>query len=180
MQKDFSAEVASDAKKVPRRIAFIKARTAARVKESDEEMAMTFPSLVVKEIIAFEIMVIVLTLVSLFVDAPLEWIANAEHTPNPAKAPWYFLGLQELLHYFPPVVGGVILPMLAVVVTVGSLLSFILLLFEVYVMLVPTLVIIGCMLMPYISRKETGSIGWLGSRSLSGGRLTRFLPFAVF
>jgi len=107
MQKDFSAEVASDAKKVPRRIAFIKARTAARVKESDEEMAMTFPSLVVKEIIAFEIMVIVLTLVSLFVDAPLEWIANAEHTPNPAKAPWYFLGLQELLHYFPPVVGGV-------------------------------------------------------------------------
>ncbi|OGU32986.1 MAG: hypothetical protein A2X67_01865 [Ignavibacteria bacterium GWA2_55_11] len=208
MQKDFSAEVASDAKKVPRRIAFIKARTAARVKESDEEMAMTFPSLVVKEIIAFEIMVIVLTLVSLFVDAPLEWIANAEHTPNPAKAPWYFLGLQELLHYFPPVVGGVILPMLAVValvvipyfrvnvkreglwkddirhtfvvlVTVGSLLSFILLLFEVYVMLVPTLVIIGCMLIPYISRKETGSIGWLGSRSLSWWIMTWFVTIAV-
>src|SRR3990172_3338645 len=78
-------------------------------------MVMTFPNLVVKEIIAFQVMVIVLVLISLFVDAPLEWIANPDHTPNPAKAPWYFLGLQELLHYFPPVVGGVILPALAVV-----------------------------------------------------------------
>src|SRR3972149_10796013 len=115
MQKDISVEASSDAKKVPKRIAFIKARTAARVRKEDEEMAMTFPNLVVKEIIAFEVMVIVLALISLFVDAPLEWIANPEHTPNPAKAPWYFLGLQELLHYFPPVVGGVLLPALAIV-----------------------------------------------------------------
>jgi hypothetical protein len=35
-------------------------------------------------------------------------------TPNPAKAPWYFLGLQELLHYFPPVVGGVLIPTMVV------------------------------------------------------------------
>jgi len=48
-------------------------------------------------------------------DAPLEGIANPLETPNPAKAPWYFLGLQELLHYFPPVVAGVLIPTLVVI-----------------------------------------------------------------
>jgi hypothetical protein len=84
-------------------------------------MVMTFPNLVIKEIVAFEIMIIVLAVISLLVDAPLEWIADPEHTPNPAKAPWYFLGLQELLHYFPPVVGGVILPALAIIALIDSL-----------------------------------------------------------
>lgn len=208
MQKDIRVEATSDAKKVPKRIAFIKARTAARVRKEDEEMTMTFPNLVIKEIIAFEIMVILLALISLFVDAPLEWIANPEHTPNPAKAPWYFLGLQELLHYFPPVVGGVILPALAVValivipyfrvnikrdglwkenvkqtfialVTIGSFLSLMLLLFKVYAMLLPTLIVVGCMFIPYFSRKETGTAGWLGSRSLSWWIMTWFIVIVV-
>ena len=208
MQKDIRVEATSDAKKVPKRIAFIKARTAARVRKEDEEMTMTFPNLVVKEIIAFEVMVIVLALFSLFVDAPLEWIANPEHTPNPAKAPWYFLGLQELLHYFPPVVGGVILPALAVIalivipyfrvnikreglwkenvkqtfivlVTAGSFLSLVLLLFRVYAMLIPTLLVMVCMLIPYFSRKETGIAGWLGSRPLSWWIMTWFVVIVV-
>src|SRR5204862_6125727 len=51
-------------------------------------------------------------------DAPLEGIANPLETPNPAKAPWYFLGLQELLHYFPPIVAGVLLPGLVVLALV--------------------------------------------------------------
>ena len=55
-----------------------------------------------------------LVLLSLFWDAPLEGLADPMQTPNPAKAPWYFLGLQELLHYFPPVVGGVLIPTLVV------------------------------------------------------------------
>lgn len=208
MQKDIRVETGTDAKKVPKRIAFIKARTAARVRKEDEEMAMTFPDLVIKEVIAFEVMVIILALVSLFVDAPLEWIANPEHTPNPAKAPWYFLGLQELLHYFPPVVGGVILPALAVIalivipyfqvnikreglwkenvketflvlVAVGSFLSLVLLLFKVYAMLIPTLLVLGCMVIPYFSRKETGVAGWLGSRPLSWWIMTWFVVIVV-
>lgn len=208
MQKDIRVEAAADATKVPKRIAFIKARTAARVRKEDEEMAMTFPHLVVKEIIAFEVMIIVLALLSLFVNAPLEWIANPEHTPNPAKAPWYFLGLQELLHYFPPVVGGVILPALAVIalivipyfrvnikreglwkgtvkrtfivrVAVGGLLALVLLLFKVYAMLVPTLLVAGCMLIPYFSRKETGIAAWLGLRPLSWWIMTWFVVNVV-
>ena len=47
-------------------------------------------------------------------NAPLEGLADPSHTPNPAKAPWYFLGLQEMLHYFPPVVAGVLVPGLVV------------------------------------------------------------------
>jgi menaquinol-cytochrome c reductase cytochrome b/c subunit len=109
-EKDFAVEPSSNAKKVPKRIAFIKPRTSARVRREEEEMVMTVPNLVVREIIAFEILVVVLAILSLAFNAPLEWIASSQHTPNPAKAPWYFLGLQELLHYFPPIVAGVILP----------------------------------------------------------------------
>src|SRR5436190_19607975 len=55
------------------------------------------------------------TILSITIDAPLREPANPNVTPNPAKAPWYFLGLQELLHYFPPVVAGVLLPALVVI-----------------------------------------------------------------
>ena len=50
---------------------------------------------------------IALVWIALIFNAPLEGLADPSHTPNPAKAPWYFLGLQEMLHYFPPVVAGV-------------------------------------------------------------------------
>jgi quinol-cytochrome oxidoreductase complex cytochrome b subunit len=59
-----------------------------------------------------------MALLSLLLDSPLEGIADPTSTPNPAKAPWYFLGLQELLHYFPPVVAGVLIPGLVVVAMV--------------------------------------------------------------
>lgn len=205
---DFRIEKTSDAKKVPKRIAFIKRRTAARVRKEEEELVMTVPHLVVREAVAFMVMIIVLALLSLFFNAPLEWVANPEHTPNPAKAPWYFLGLQELLHYFPPVVAGVILPTLVVLALVAIpyfrvnvkleglwkehrqstlviLLSFVtglsilLLLYQVYAMLVPTLLVAGFMLVPYFIRKETGFIGWLGSRPLTWWIMTWFVVIVV-
>ena len=58
-------------------------------------------------------------LLALLWDAPLEGLADPMQTPNPAKAPWYFLGLQELLHYFPPVVAGVLIPTLVVLALVA-------------------------------------------------------------
>jgi hypothetical protein len=64
--------------------------------------------------IAIELLAIAQVTDSLIWNAPLEGLADPMHTPNPAKAPWYFLGLQELLHYFPPVVAGVLIPTLVV------------------------------------------------------------------
>lgn len=171
-------------------------------------MVMTVPNLVAREIIAFEVLVIVLALLSLMFNAPLEWIANPEHTPNPAKAPWYFLGLQELLHYFPPIVAGVILPTIVVIalivipyvpinlkregmwksrqrktlavlaVSVG-IVSAVLLMYNVYAMVIPTWLVTILMVIPYFSRKETGFTGWLGSRSLSWWIMTWFVVIVV-
>ena len=61
-------------------------------------------------VIALEVAFLLLMWISLLANAPLEGIADPMHTPDPAKAPWYFLGLQELLHYFPPMVAGVLIP----------------------------------------------------------------------
>ena len=113
--KPFVVEKNSDAQSVPRRIALIRRETPARILEEREETVMTAPHLLLREVILVQICVVALALVSLLFDAPLEAIADPYRTPNPAKAPWYFLGLQELLHYFPPVVAGVLLPMLAVI-----------------------------------------------------------------
>jgi hypothetical protein len=105
--------------RLPRRIALISRSTPAQFAAGDEKMVMTFPHLVVRELIALEIMLVGLGLLSIFYDAPLESLANPNKTPNPAKAPWYFLGLQELLHYFPPVVAGVLVPALVVIALVA-------------------------------------------------------------
>jgi cytochrome b/b6/petD-like protein len=99
----------------PWRVALVRPDRRPAVREGDERYVTTFPHLVVREVILFQIVVIALSLTAIFFDAPLESIANPLETPNPAKAPWYFLGLQELLHYFPPVVAGVLLPALVVI-----------------------------------------------------------------
>lgn len=113
--KDFIAGVDSDQRRSPTRVVFVTRRTSAQVKANYEEEVQTYPEVLFRVVLAIEILAIVLVVVALLFNAPLEGIADPTHTPNPAKAPWYFLGLQELLHYFPPVVAGVLVPTMLVV-----------------------------------------------------------------
>ncbi len=99
----------------PRRVALVRPDIRPEVRRREERWVMTFPHLIVREVILFQVVVIGLALAAISFDAPLQGIANPLETPNPAKAPWYFLGLQELLHYFPPVVAGVLMPTLVVI-----------------------------------------------------------------
>ncbi len=114
-ENKYEAGFGSDAKKDPVRVVFITKKTSAKVKGEPDQQVMTYPHLLIREAIAFMVLVIALVAVALFWDAPLEQVANPLLTPNPAKAPWYFLGLQELLHYFPPLVAGIIIPTLVVI-----------------------------------------------------------------
>ncbi len=114
-QRDFELQKSNDPIAVPKRVALVSRNVSLRVDVEPEEMVMTVPHLVLREAIAFQLLVAFLAFYSLLVDAPLEQMANPLKTPNPAKAPWYFLGLQELLHYFPPIVAGVLVPSLVVI-----------------------------------------------------------------
>jgi hypothetical protein len=84
------------------------------VDTTGEDWLSTVPHLFLREITAFCLLVAVFAVLSYFFDAPLLDLANPSLTPNPSKAPWYFLGLQELLHYYPPLVSGVLMPALVV------------------------------------------------------------------
>jgi hypothetical protein len=75
----------------------------------------TWPHLLRIELLAAMAVMAFLGVWTIVVDAPLEQIADAGRTPNPSKAPWYFLGLQEMLVYFDPWIAGVVLPTLIIV-----------------------------------------------------------------
>lgn len=84
--------------------------------EGEEDKKVdSWPYLVRIEMLVAMALVAGLILWSVALDAPLEEIANPTLTPNPAKAPWYFLGLQEMLVYFDPWIAGVVLPGLIIV-----------------------------------------------------------------
>jgi menaquinol-cytochrome c reductase cytochrome b/c subunit len=114
----FHLETVTDARQAPVRLVVVQGDSRPAVDATDEPMVMTMPHLMVREAIAFVSLSLTLVLLAIFVDAPLEEIANPQQTPNPSKAPWYFLGLQELLHYYPPIVSGVLLPGLVVLALV--------------------------------------------------------------
>jgi menaquinol-cytochrome c reductase cytochrome b/c subunit len=186
--KDFVVGVDSNAQRTPMRVAFITRRTSPQVKAKDEDLVMTHPEAFLRVATAVELLAILLVLLALFWDAPLEGLADPLHTPNPAKAPWYFLGLQELLHYFPPVVAGVLIPGLVVMALIvipyfninveseGMFLrkrtlrlrifaavfvafSIFLAVFDVIVALVPTLIIGAFMIVAALTKPE-GATGF--------------------
>jgi hypothetical protein len=97
--------------------------------ESDEKL-FTWPDLVYTELLCMILLTIVMIVWSVGLRAPLEEAANPTTSPNPAKAPWYFLGLQEMLVYFDPWLAGVVLP---------------------------TLIIVGLMAIPYIDTNPRGN-----------------------
>jgi menaquinol-cytochrome c reductase cytochrome b/c subunit len=207
--KPFEATVESDSRKAPVRVAFVTRRTSPQVKAPDDQYVMTWPEGLFRVAVVCEVLMIGLVLMALFWDAPLEGLADPMQTPNPAKAPWYFLGLQELLHYFPPVVGGVLIPTLVVIALIVIpyfnvnveaegvwsrnrrkrlqvfsvvLLALILLLiaFEVWAVLAPTVLIGAAMLFAARESKNEGRFHrWLSSHPLSFWIMTWFLVTAT-
>ena len=93
-----------------RLLTVVKSGSIQDVKASPVDKVHTWPHLLIVEFAAALAMTAFLLIVSTFVNAPLQRLANTNQTPNPSKAPWYFLGLQELLTMFHPMVAGVTLP----------------------------------------------------------------------
>jgi hypothetical protein len=87
----------------------------ARTGPPSDDKIHTWPHLVRAEFLCAILVTVLLIVWSLLVDAPLEEPANPTRTPNPSKAPWYFLGLQEMLVFFDPWHAGVVLPSLIIV-----------------------------------------------------------------
>jgi hypothetical protein len=92
-------------------------------------MVTAWPDLFFRELLVTLLCVVVLAAISMLLNAPLEDAADPARTPSPARAPWYFAGLQELLTYFDPWVAGVA---------------------------IPTLIIFGLCAIPYIDTSRTG------------------------
>jgi quinol-cytochrome oxidoreductase complex cytochrome b subunit len=97
-----------------------------------EDAVFTWPNLIFREIVLFLVVLSIVLLLAIFWNAPLEELANPVHPPNPAKAPWYFLGLQELVSYS-AFWGGVV---------------------------VPGLIVTALGVLPYIDRKRVGVGKW--------------------
>ncbi|MGH8957189.1 MAG: hypothetical protein ACRDVK_00785, partial [Acidimicrobiia bacterium] len=101
-----------------RLLTVVKARAIQQVKTEPTDKVNTWPHLMLAEFSALLAVTGVLVILSIILQAPLLDPANFNATPNPSKAPWYFLGLQELLSYFDPQIAGVTVP------TIVGLLGF--------------------------------------------------------
>jgi hypothetical protein len=111
----------------------------------------TWPHLVRMEFLVAVFVIVVLIVWSIVINAPLEEAANPTRTPNPSKAPWYFLGLQEMLVYFDPWNAGVVMP---------------------------SLIIVGLMMIPFIDINPKGN-GYYTFKERKYEILTFFLGFHV-
>ena len=182
--KKFEAALDSDSRRSPVRVAFVTRRTSPHVKAKDDALVMTWPETLFRAAVAIEVLGIVLVLLALFWDAPLEGLADPMQTPNPAKAPWYFLGLQELLHYFPPIIAGVLIPTMVIVALivipyfninieaqgvwlkdkerrlrivgiVVGVMGLLFLVLQVWAILIPTLIVAGFMVLAAASQPDS-------------------------
>jgi quinol-cytochrome oxidoreductase complex cytochrome b subunit len=106
-------------------------RASVEARDPNDEV-FAWPHLLYRELLVALGVIVALHVVSLIFMAPLEEMADPTRTPNPAKAPWYFLGLQELVHYS-ALIGGVI---------------------------IPTLLVLALLVLPYIDRNPAGSGRW--------------------
>jgi quinol-cytochrome oxidoreductase complex cytochrome b subunit len=114
----------------------------------EDEMVFTWPHLLIRELVLVILVAAMILLLAFLFNAPLEEVANPNHPPNPAKAPWYFLGLQELVSYS-AFTGGV---------------------------LIPSLIVVALMLVPYIDRKRVGIGRWFAKeRALANTLFATFL-----
>ncbi len=124
-----------------------------QVGKEPEEMTTSWPHLFTRELNLFLLVMILIMGMSVLFDAPLEEMANPAVTPNPAKAPWYFLGLQELLSWGPPFWGGIF---------------------------VPSVVVFALILIPYLDRSRIGTGVWFHpSRRLHNILFTIFVVVAI-
>jgi len=98
-----------------RLLTVVKSGSIQDVKATPVDKVHTWPHLLAAEFVAALAMTAFTFIFSVFVNAPLLQLANTNATPNPSKAPWYFLGLQELLTMFHPMVAGVTLPGVGVI-----------------------------------------------------------------
>jgi menaquinol-cytochrome c reductase cytochrome b/c subunit len=101
-----------------RLLTVVKSGSIQEVKASPVDKVHTWPHLLAAEFVASLACLTFVFLFSVWVNAPLLELANENATPNPSKAPWYFLGLQELLTMFHPMIAGVTIPGVALIVLV--------------------------------------------------------------
>jgi menaquinol-cytochrome c reductase cytochrome b/c subunit len=108
-----SPAVAIDEAKRQKLLELVRGRALARPTDLAEDEVMVWPSLVVVEAVCATVFFLILLLASVLFHAPLLERANPNRTPNPSKAPWYFLNLQELLLHMAPGLAGVVVPTMA-------------------------------------------------------------------
>ena len=113
MPEDAGREIPVEMEKTYRLLALVRGQTFARPKYVEGDEVMVWPDLVVIEAISAMVFTLLLLFLSVMVNAPLLPVANPTRTPNPSKAPWYFLNLQELLLHMDPALAGVFVPGLA-------------------------------------------------------------------
>ena len=105
-----AAQAIPEGVRTQRLLTVVKAGAIQQVKSEPHDKVSVWPHLLAIEFVALMVVLAALFVFSVFVDAPLLEFANFNEQPNPSKAPWYFLGLQELLSYFDPQVAGIIVP----------------------------------------------------------------------